>query len=152
MALLLGQLEMGMGGSWVVLGAGSWRPVPTEGDVMGWQLLHEVRLPHAVPAATSSCDTHVLRGGWTPAYSPSARLSACQKLLMLNSKRKLSKEQEQRMLFQQPGRVQVAGRWLCGLANTSSKMFIVDFQAEEVGEHFFPIFVCLFFFDFGCSA
>lgn len=38
MALLLGQLEMGMGGRRVVLGAGSWRPVPTEGDVMGWQL------------------------------------------------------------------------------------------------------------------
>lgn len=50
------------------------------------------------------------------------------------------------MLFQQPGRVQVAGRWLCGLANTSSKMFIVDFHAEEVGDHFFFqfLFVCFF--------
>lgn len=65
-------------------------------------------------------------------YSPSAKLSECQKLLMLNSKRKLSKEQEQRMLFQQPGRVQVAVRCLRGLANISSKMSIVDFQAVEV--------------------
>lgn len=51
------------------------------------------------------------------------------------------------MLFQQLGRVQVAGRWLCGLANTSSKMFIVDFHAEEVGDHFFSNF-CLFVFFF----
>lgn len=43
-----------------------------------------------------------LWGGWTLVYSPSAKLSECQKLLMLNSKRKLSKEQEQRMLFKQP--------------------------------------------------
>lgn len=39
MALVLGQLEMGLGGRQVVLGPGSWLPVSTEGDVVGWQLL-----------------------------------------------------------------------------------------------------------------
>lgn len=63
---------------------------------------HKAKLPRTLSSVTSGCNTHVLWGGWTLVYSPSAKLSECQKLLMLNSKRKLSKEQEQRMLFQQP--------------------------------------------------
>lgn len=88
---------------------------------------HKARLPRTLSSVTSGCNTHVLWGGWTFVYSPSAKLSECQKLLMLNSKRKLSKEQEQRMLFQQPGRMQVSGRWPCRPVSISSKMFTTDF-------------------------
>jgi len=96
----------------VIGGPGSWIPGSTEGEVAGQMvgLSHEARLPCTASSATSSSNTHMLWGGWTSVYSPSAKLSECQKLLMLNSKRKLSKEQEQRMLFQQPGRIQVSGR------------------------------------------
>lgn len=89
--------------------------------------LHRARLPQAASPVTSGCNTHVLWGCWTLVYSPSAKLSECQKLLMLNSKRKLSKEQEQRMLFQQPGRMQVSGRWPCRPVSISSKMFTTNF-------------------------
>lgn len=102
-----------------------------------------MRLPCTASSATSSCNTHVLWGGWTFVYSPSAKLSECQKLLMLNSKRKLSKEQEQRMLFQQPGRMQVSGRWPCRPASISSKMFTMTLLAVEVCGVFFLIFFFL---------
>lgn len=88
---------------------------------------HKARFPSTVSAVTSGCNTHVLWGGWTLVYSPSAKLSECQKLLMLNSKRKLSKEQEQRMLFQQPGRMQVSVRWPCCPVSISSEMFTTNF-------------------------
>lgn len=117
-----------------MVGPGSWIPVSVEGEVAGQMAgsPHEARLPHTASSATSGCNTHVLWGGWTLAYSPSAKLSECQKLLMLNSKRKLSKEQEQRMLSQQPGRVQVSGRWPRRPVSISSKMFTMNFLAVEV--------------------
>lgn len=94
-ALVLWQPEMGveMGGNGVVLGPGSWIPVPVEGEVAGQMVgsSHEARLPHTASSATSGCNTHVLWGCWTLVYSPSAKLSECQKLLMLNSKRKMRK-------------------------------------------------------------
>lgn len=123
-----------MRGDRVVVGPGSWIPVSVEGGVTGQMAgsLHEAGLPHTASSATSGCNTHVLWGGWTLVYSPSAKLSECQKLLMLNSKRKLSKEQEQRMLFQQPGRVQVSGRWPRCLASISSKTFTMNLLAVEV--------------------
>lgn len=102
--------------------------------------LHKARLPCAVSSVTSGCNTDVLWGGWTLVYSPSAKLSECQKLLMLNSKRKLSKEQEQRMLFQQPGRMQVSGRWPCRPVSISSKMFTTNFWQCK------PDFLNFFFF------
>lgn len=109
--------------------------------------LHKARIPHTVSPVTSGCNTHGLWGGWTPVYSPSAKLSECQKLLMLNSKRKLSKEQEQRMLFQQPGRMQVSGRWPCRPASISSKMFTTNFWQCKSDflknlNFFFPLSTC----------
>lgn len=118
----------------MVVGPGSGILGSTEGKVLGQMVgsSHEARRPCTASSATSGCNTHVLWGGWTFVYSPSAKLSECQKLLMLNSKRKLSKEQEQRMLFQQPGRMQVSGRWPRRAASISSKMFTMNLLAMEV--------------------
>lgn len=128
--------EMGVRvrGDGVVAGPGSWIPASVEGEVVGQMAGSscKARLPHPASSATSGCNTHVLWGGWTLVYSPSAKLSECQKLLMLNSKRKLSKEQEQRMLFQQPGRMQVSRRWPHHPASISSKMFTMNLLAVEV--------------------
>lgn len=145
-APMLWQREMGVGvggDGVVVVGPGSWIPVSAEGEVVGQMAdsSHEARLPQPASSATSGCNTHVLWGGWTLVYSPSAKLSECQKLLMLNSKRKLSKEQEQRMLFQQPGRMQVSGRWPRRPASISSKMFTMNLLAVEVSGF-------IFFFNF----
>lgn len=151
-ALVLWQPEMGMeiGGNGVVVGPGSWIPMPVEGEVAGQMAssLHEARFPHTASSATSGCSTHILWGCWTLVYSPSAKLSECQKLLMLNSKRKLSKEQKQRMLFQQPGRMQVSGRWPHCPMSISSKMFTTNLLAVEVWVWFGFCFFSIYSFFF----
>lgn len=134
LALVVPEMGVGAWGDGVVAGCGSWMPGSMEGEVAERMVgsSHEDELPCTASSATSGCNTHMLWGGWTFVYSPSAKLSECQKLLMLNSKSKLSKEQEQRMLFQQPGRMQVLGRWPCHPASISSKMFTTNLLAVEV--------------------